>query len=45
MNVTSVANRRYNQLTKALEWPMAILALAVIPALLLDNGSGTPTTP
>jgi hypothetical protein len=25
-----------------LEWPMAILALAVIPALLLDDGDATP---
>ena len=35
---------RYQRLTKALEWPMAILALAVIPALLLDNGAATPRT-
>ncbi len=28
---------------KALEWPMAILALAVIPAMLLDDGASTPT--
>lgn len=27
---------------KALEWPMACLALAVIPALLLDDGASTP---
>jgi voltage-gated potassium channel len=38
------ANHRYARLTKALEWPMALLALAVIPALLLDNGSATPQT-
>lgn len=43
MDVTSpVANYRYNRITKALEWPMALLALAVIPALLLDNGSAEP---
>jgi hypothetical protein len=41
---TAVANRRYERLTKALEWPMALLALAVIPALLLDNGTATPRT-
>ena len=35
---------RYDRLTKALEWPMAILALAVIPALLLDDGAATPRT-
>jgi voltage-gated potassium channel len=33
---------RYDRLTKALEWPMAILALAVIPALLLDDGTASP---
>ena len=32
----------YDRLTESLEWPIAILALAVIPALLLDNGSETP---
>jgi voltage-gated potassium channel len=32
----------YDRLTSLLEWPMAVLALAVIPALLLDNGSETP---
>jgi hypothetical protein len=32
---------RYQRLTRAFEWPMAILALAVIPALLLDNGAAT----
>jgi voltage-gated potassium channel len=35
---------RLDRLTKALEWPMAILALAVIPALLLDDGDATPRT-
>lgn len=35
---------RYARLTTTLEWPMAILALAVIPALLLDNGAATPRT-
>jgi voltage-gated potassium channel len=35
---------RYQRLTRAFEWPMAILALAVIPALLLDNGAATPRT-
>ena len=35
---------RYDRLTRALEWPMAILALAVIPALLLDDGDATPRT-
>jgi hypothetical protein len=35
---------RYDRLTKALEWPMAILAMAVIPALLLDDGDATPRT-
>lgn len=35
---------RLDRLTKALEWPMAILALAVIPALLLDDGAATPRT-
>jgi len=45
MDVTSpVANYHYDRITKALEWPMALLALAVIPALLLDNGSATPMT-
>lgn len=34
----------HDRLTRALEWPMAILALAVIPALLLDDGPGTPLT-
>lgn len=33
---------RYERVTKALEWPMAVLALAVIPALLLDDGGATP---
>src|SRR5688572_12674054 len=37
-------NALYDRLTKALEWPMAILALAVIPALLLDDGAATPRT-
>jgi voltage-gated potassium channel len=32
----------YERLTKALEWPMAVLALAVVPALLLDEGASTP---
>src|SRR5436190_15615449 len=41
---SALANHRYNRLTNALEWPMALLALAVIPALLLDNGSATPMT-
>ena len=45
MDVTSLAaTQRYERITKALEWPMALLALAVIPALLLDNGSATPMT-
>lgn len=35
---------RYDRLTRALEWPMAMLALAVIPALLLDDGAATPRT-
>ena len=35
---------RFDRLTRALEWPMAILALAVIPALLLDDGNATPRT-
>jgi integrase len=43
-STAAAANSRYNRLTKALEWPMALLALAVIPALLLDNGSATPMT-
>lgn len=42
--IVEAANRRYHRLTKSLEWPMALLALAVIPALLLDNGSATPRT-
>jgi hypothetical protein len=33
---------RYDRLTQALEWPIAILALAVIPALLIDSGIATP---
>jgi voltage-gated potassium channel len=38
------ADRRsaYDRVTRALEWPMAICASAVIPALLLDNGNATP---
>jgi hypothetical protein len=32
----------YDRMTQALEWPMAILALAVIPALLIDSGTATP---
>jgi voltage-gated potassium channel len=35
---------RYDHLTRALEWPMAILALAVIPVLMLDDGAVTPLT-
>jgi voltage-gated potassium channel len=35
---------RYDRLTKALERPVAILALAVIPAIILDDGPGTPAT-
>lgn len=31
------------RLVTALEWPMAVLALAVIPAMLLDDGASTPT--
>jgi voltage-gated potassium channel len=34
--------RRYERVTRALEWPIAICAVAVIPALLIDNGSATP---
>lgn len=41
---STAANQRYERITKALEWPLALLALAVIPALLLDNGSATPMT-
>jgi voltage-gated potassium channel len=47
MLVTSAsvhASHRNTRVTKALEWPMALLALAVIPALLLDDGSATPRT-
>lgn len=47
MLVTSApvhVSHRYARLTRALEWPMALLALAVIPALLLDDGSATPRT-
>ena len=47
MLVTSApvhASHRYTRVTNALEWPMALLALAVIPALLFDNGSATPRT-
>lgn len=33
---------RYERVTRALEWPMALLAFAVIPALLLDEGVATP---
>ncbi len=32
----------HERLVKALEWPMALLALAVVPALLLDDGASTP---
>jgi hypothetical protein len=32
----------YERFIKALEWPMALLALAVVPALLLDDGASTP---
>jgi hypothetical protein len=42
--IVEAANRRYHRLTKSLEWPMALLALAVSPALLLDDGSATPRT-
>ena len=39
----SEARRRsYDRVTQALEWPMAVLALAVIPALLIDSGTATP---
>jgi voltage-gated potassium channel len=38
------AQHLYERITKALEWPMAVLALAVIPALLLDQGATTPRT-
>jgi hypothetical protein len=42
MTVTAeIGSRRYQRVTKSLEWPMAVLALAVIPALLLDNGSAS----
>jgi voltage-gated potassium channel len=37
-------NAAYARIVARLEWPMAILALAVIPALLLDDGVGTPRT-
>jgi voltage-gated potassium channel len=30
------------RIARALEWPMALMALAVIPALLLDDGASTP---
>ena len=33
---------RDERITAALEWPMVILALAVIPALILDDGAATP---
>src|SRR5215510_8646020 len=39
---TVPSHSAYDRLTRMLEWPMAVLALAVIPALLLDNGSETP---
>jgi voltage-gated potassium channel len=32
----------YQRVTKAMEWPMAVLALAVIPALLFDDGAANP---
>lgn len=34
--------RSCERVTQALEWPMAILALTVIPALLIDSGTATP---
>jgi voltage-gated potassium channel len=34
------AQSRYDRITRRLELPMGILALAVIPALLLDDGAG-----
>jgi len=40
---TSVSSQSaYDRLTRALEWPMAVLALAVIPALLIDSEAASP---
>lgn len=32
----------FERFTRAVEWPMAILALTVVPALVLENRSATP---
>lgn len=32
----------FERFTRVVEWPMAILALAVVPALVLENRSTTP---
>ena len=42
LDVTTSSDSSYDRLTRALEWPMGLLALAVIPAILLDDGSETP---
>ena len=42
LDATVSSQSSYDRLTRALEWPMGLLALAVIPAILLDDGSETP---
>ena len=39
---TKTPRTSYDRITQALEWPIAICALAVIPALLIDSGTATP---
>ena len=41
--VTPRVRRRVDRLLKSLEWPLAILALLVVPALILEDRTTSPT--
>lgn len=40
---SSASSATYNRLTVALEWPLALLALAVVPALILEDRAASAT--
>lgn len=40
---SSASRASYNRLTAALEWPLALLALAVVPALILEDRASSAT--
>lgn len=43
LRVSAPVRRRVERLLKTLEWPMAILALLVVPALILEDRTTNPT--